>query len=175
MTYDPSIDAPRNLEEWNQCVDYYYNLGQQKYQQEIAEARIAAQAAFAAMPEKERNKITLETYLKEAASMVSPAPSREDVEKTYAVYYPQETIFPPENEQTQEGLFAQLRSFREVKLQEYDAKISQLERRARFGEDVASEIAAWDAYALALCNLPDQEGAPWDGGFSLTPWPIAPK
>lgn len=174
MTYDPSIDAPRNLEEWNECVDYYYNIEQQKYQQEIAEARAAVQADYTALPDEERSKITLEAFLEKSLITVFPAPSRADVEKTYAVYYPRETIITPENEQTQEGLFAKLRSFREVKLQDYDTKISQLERRARFGEDVASEIAAWDAYALALCNLPEQEGAPWDGGGILTPWPKAP-
>lgn len=31
------------------------------------------------------------------------------------------------------------------------------------------------AYRAALRDLPDQPGAPWDGGGELTPWPELPK
>lgn len=30
-------------------------------------------------------------------------------------------------------------------------------------------------YRQALRDLPAQEGAPWDGGGKLTPWPVAPE
>ncbi|WP_300125776.1 phage tail assembly chaperone [Desulfovibrio sp.] len=39
---------------------------------------------------------------------------------------------------------------------------------------MTAQLAAWDAYAEALCELPAQEGAPFDGGGELTPWPDAP-
>ena len=31
------------------------------------------------------------------------------------------------------------------------------------------------AYRAALRDLPDAPGAPWDGGGTSTPWPIAPN
>lgn len=67
-----------------------------------------------------------------------------------------------------------LRLARKMRLTEYDEAISQLERQARLGFDVSQQIATWDAYAQALCALPDQPGAPWDGGGELTPWPVMP-
>ncbi|MBD5585210.1 MAG: hypothetical protein HDQ88_09010 [Clostridia bacterium] len=76
---------------------------------------------------------------------------------------------------TEEERFQMLRSARDAKLTEYDTKIAQLTRRAREGEDMESELDAWDAYATALCNLPEQKGAPWDGGGELTPWPTKPE
>lgn len=36
-------------------------------------------------------------------------------------------------------------------------------------------LAQVKAYRTALRDLPDQPGAPWDGGGELTPWPELPK
>ena len=36
------------------------------------------------------------------------------------------------------------------------------------------ELAEVKAYRQALRDLPAQEGAPWDGGGELTPWPEQP-
>lgn len=38
-----------------------------------------------------------------------------------------------------------------------------------------SDLAAVKAYRDALRALPDQPGAPWDGGGEETPWPELPK
>ena len=36
------------------------------------------------------------------------------------------------------------------------------------------QYAALLTYIQALRDIPQQEGAPWDGGGELTPWPIKP-
>lgn len=97
--------------------------------------------------------------------------NKKQLEQLYSVFL-EEVVQEPLP--TTAELFAQLRSIREVKFREYDEAVSQLERRARIGENVASQLAAWDAYAIALCELPEQSGAPWDGGMSETPWPVKP-
>lgn len=77
-----------------------------------------------------------------------------------------------------EELFVALRAKRNERLDEYDRKISQLDRLIRENPDYGAypiQRAAWDEYATALCNLPAQEGAPWDGGGPLTPWPAQPE
>lgn len=74
----------------------------------------------------------------------------------------------------EDQLFMMLRAARNSKLAAYDDKVAQLQRELRMGIDVTAELAAWDAYAQALCDLPAQAGAPWDGGGKDTPWPIAP-
>lgn len=101
--------------------------------------------------------------------------TRAELTRMYSIFLKQEE--PEIPEPTSEQLFAQLRSIREVKLREYDEKISQLDRQIRLNPDYAAypiERAEWDAYAVALCNLPAQEGAPWDGGGDETPWPQKP-
>ncbi len=70
--------------------------------------------------------------------------------------------------------FELLRQARDAKLAEHDVQVVQLQRQARAGADVADDLAAWDAYAVALCDLPAQAGAPWDGGGEATPWPVEP-
>lgn len=70
--------------------------------------------------------------------------------------------------------FARLREERDKQLVAHDALISQLTRRQRLGEDVSEQLQALDVYAVQLCNLPAQDGAPWDGGGELTPWPEQP-
>lgn len=77
-----------------------------------------------------------------------------------------------------EELFTRLREERSKLLTEYDQKIAQLDRLIREHPDYATysiQRAEWDAYATALCNLPSQEGAPWDGGGPETPWPTKPE
>ena len=70
--------------------------------------------------------------------------------------------------------FEMLRAARKGKLADYDVAVAELRRKERAGADVTADLAAWDAYAEALCDLPAQEGAPWDGGGELTPWPEEP-
>lgn len=77
-----------------------------------------------------------------------------------------------------EELLTRLRAERSKRLAEYDQKIAQLDRLIRENPDYATysiQRAAWDAYATALCNLPSQEGSPWDGGGPETPWPAKPE
>lgn len=77
-----------------------------------------------------------------------------------------------------EELFVRLREKRSERLAEYDQKIAQLDRLIRENPDYATysiQRAEWDTYATALCNLPTQPGAPWDGGGPETPWPAKPE
>lgn len=39
----------------------------------------------------------------------------------------------------------------------------------------ADDLAAVTAYRAALRALPEQAGAPWDGGGINTPWPVKPS
>ena len=39
----------------------------------------------------------------------------------------------------------------------------------------ADDLAQVKAYRAALRDLPDQPGAPWDGGGDETPWPELPQ
>ena len=39
----------------------------------------------------------------------------------------------------------------------------------------ADALAQVKAYRAALRDLPDQPGAPWDGGGDATPWPELPQ
>lgn len=170
-TYNPDT-MPSNLQEWNELVDYYTEKSATEHAAAVAAATAQAEAAYANLPDSE-NKPTLVEFIEQVVSGVPAAQPRSDFERQFACYYPQPAP-EPELEPTTEQLFAQLRSIREVKFREYDAAVSQLERKARIGENVASQLAAWDAYAIALCELPEQSGAPWDGGMSETPWPVKP-
>lgn len=83
-------------------------------------------------------------------------------------------------EEKNSQFFAQLRAMRNAKLYEVDKKVAQLERERRMLTDIEKEknvtlLSAWDAYAQALCDLPAQPGAPWDGGGPETPWPEMPE
>lgn len=76
--------------------------------------------------------------------------------------------------------FANLRIERNNRLEDYDKAVAQIQRDMRLAD--ASEtpalealLAKWDAYAQALCDLPAQKGAPWDGGGEQTPWPAQPE
>lgn len=174
--YNPAKDAPLNLAEWNELVDFYTSKSQTEYNAAVAQTKAQAKAAYAKLPAS-ADKPSLDDYVAMATSSIPQPKTRTDFEQEFACYYPQPA---PEAEPapTTEELFVQLRSFREVKLREYDTKISQLNRLIREHPDYAAyqlERAAWDEYATALCNLTLQEGAPWDGGGPLTPWPAKPE
>ena len=75
--------------------------------------------------------------------------------------------------------FAALRAERDERLKDYDKATAQIQRDMRLANvseksALAELLAKWDTYAKALCDLPEQDGAPWDGGGSETPWPEEP-
>ena len=175
MTYDINT-MPANLEEWNELITFKTNEAKSAYDAAVAAAKAQAEAAYAELPETE-DKPTLADFIAQATSSIPQPETREDFERMYACYYPQPEP-EPEPAPTTEQLFDQLRSYREVRLREYDQKIAQLDRLIRLNPDYAAytiERAEWDAYAVELCNLPAQDGAPWDGGGSETPWPKKPE
>lgn len=68
---------------------------------------------------------------------------------------------------------------RKQKLEEYDAKIAQLNRLKREAEALETDpseinklIDNWDTYATLLCDMPELEGYPWVD--SEIPWPEKP-
>lgn len=72
---------------------------------------------------------------------------------------------PPSDEE----LFAELRSFR-------DARITATDKYLLADYPVtADDLAVVKVYRQTLRDLPAQEGAPWDGGAELTPWPDLPQ
>lgn len=76
-----------------------------------------------------------------------------------------EPVLPPLPE---DELFSMLRAHRDFLI----AKTDYL-----FMSDYPISDAAraeWAAYRQALRDLPDQDGAPWDGGGEATPWPVPP-
>lgn len=78
---------------------------------------------------------------------------------------------------TEDEKFAALRVKRAELLEEYDVKIMQLNRLIRENPEekiYLDQRDAWDAYATSLANITAQDGAPWDGGGSETPWPVKP-
>lgn len=80
---------------------------------------------------------------------------------------------------TIDELFTSLRNKRDEYFSEYDKKIAQLDRLIRENPDnieYQTKRKAWDNYANELVALTDEgrEGAPWDGGGPLTPWPEKP-
>ena len=69
----------------------------------------------------------------------------------------------------QSGLFAALRSARDARLASTD---KMLLPDYPIGADALPLVKT---YRAALRDLPDAPGAPWDGGGTSTPWPIAPN
>lgn len=70
---------------------------------------------------------------------------------------------------TEEELFEKLRSVRNEKIASVDYMVMS---------DYPIEETALEAvktYRQALRDLPQQEGAPWDGGGEKTPWPAMPE
>lgn len=74
-------------------------------------------------------------------------------------------VFIPPPPPTEEDLFTQLRAVRDAKLGDTDKYLL-----ADYPSS-ADSLAAIRAYRQTLRDLPGQEGAPWDGGGELTPWP----
>ena len=69
---------------------------------------------------------------------------------------------------TAEQLYASLRTARDLRLAATD-KCLLIDYP--ISED---KLALVKAYRVALRALPEQPGAPWDGGGEATPWPNAP-
>lgn len=70
---------------------------------------------------------------------------------------------------TEEQLFVTLRASRDVRLADTDKYL--------LADYPISEgdLALVKTYRAALRALPEQPGAPWDGGGTETPWPELPK
>lgn len=76
-----------------------------------------------------------------------------------------DTPSPP----TTEELLAQLRNIR-------DSKLSSTDKYILPDYPISLEkLVVIKAYRQDLRDLPAQEGAPWDGGGSETPWPETPN
>lgn len=71
---------------------------------------------------------------------------------------------------TSEELFSNLRMERNRRLSESDYLL--LPDYLGVNDEVKLQVVA---YRQALRDLPDQEGAPWDGGGPETPWPVMPE
>ena len=69
---------------------------------------------------------------------------------------------------TSAQLFAALRAARDARLAATD---KMLLPDYPISVDALAQIKT---YRAALRDLPDQPGAPWDGGGEATPWPAAP-
>ena len=70
---------------------------------------------------------------------------------------------------TADQLFAALRAAR-------DAMLADTDRMLLPDYPITAEaLEKVKTYRAALRDLPDQPGAPWDGGGELTPWPELPK
>ena len=68
-----------------------------------------------------------------------------------------------------EAIFEVLRASRDVRLAATD---KYMLADYPISED---NLALVKAYRAALRDLPEQSGAPWDGGGEATPWPIMPE
>ena len=70
---------------------------------------------------------------------------------------------------TSDQLFAALRAARDARLAATDKYVLP---DYPFSVDALAQIKT---YRAALRDLPDQPGAPWDGGGEATPWPTNPE
>lgn len=72
-------------------------------------------------------------------------------------------------ETKKQHLFEKLREVRDKKLEETDVYL--------IADYPISEenLELIKVYRQELRDLPEQEGAPWDGGGSETPWPVMPE
>lgn len=73
----------------------------------------------------------------------------------------------PEYVPTKEEMFMWIRRDRNIILSNTDYFYTDVP----ISEENKAELSA---YRQALRDLPQQEGAPWDGGGDETPWPKAP-
>ena len=70
---------------------------------------------------------------------------------------------------SQEALFTGLRAQR-------DSRIAATDYLLMPDYPISPErLAVVKTYRQALRDLPDQPGAPWDGGGDETPWPVKPE
>ena len=70
---------------------------------------------------------------------------------------------------TLDQLFAAMRASR-------DARLAATDKYLLVDYPISEgDLALVKAYRAALRDLPDQPGAPWDGGGEETPWPELPK
>ena len=70
---------------------------------------------------------------------------------------------------TEEQLFVTLRASR-------DARLAATDKYMLVDYPISeSDLALVKIYRAALRDLPDQPGAPWDGGGEETPWPEKPN
>lgn len=77
-------------------------------------------------------------------------------------------VFIPPPPPTDDELFTQLRAAR-------DAKLTATDKYLLPDYPISADaLSAVKAYRQTLRDLPGQEGAPWDGGGELTPWPELP-
>ena len=76
-----------------------------------------------------------------------------------------DTLPPP----TADQLFATLRAAR-------DARLARTDKMLLPDYPITAEaLEKVKTYRAALRDLPDQPGAPWDGGGEATPWPERPE
>ena len=70
---------------------------------------------------------------------------------------------------TTEQLYSNLRSTR-------DARLAATDKYMLADYPISEDnLALVKEYRAALRDLPEQPGAPWDGGNEATPWPIMPE
>lgn len=74
------------------------------------------------------------------------------------------------SEDTLPERFSMLRRARDAKIAEWDYYVL-----ADYPDVGSAMKTAVLEYRQALRDLPSQEGAPWDGGGELTPWPDDPR
>ena len=68
-----------------------------------------------------------------------------------------------------EAIFEALRASR-------DARLAATDKYMLADYPISEDnLALVKAYRAALRDLPEQYGAPWDGGGEATPWPIMPE
>lgn len=92
MPYDPDL-MPQTSEEFELCVDHYYNLDQARYEREVQSAREEAIAAF--------NLTWQEKYDKLLAQGLSPmdAESALQISREQAINVCAASIEPPKTRQ----------------------------------------------------------------------------
>lgn len=73
-----------------------------------------------------------------------------------------------------------VRQMRDALLMEYDHAMKILNRYTRLTRTIDEQrkvyelIAAWDAYAEALCAIPENPDFPWKGSYESVDWPEKP-
>lgn len=110
-----------------------------------------------------------------AWNLLDPKPTQEQLDRQYGL------MEEEEREAAHQRVCVAVRQERDRLLREqYDAATMRIGRKLR-SAPVAdaprweAAMAAWDAYAVALCNLPGLPGFPWGGDMAAVPWPEAPR